>query len=75
VTNIVSSSERNDGFLQFNPDTRRCRFIAHTADLSALAAFPDISLVLVNFIIGPRRVSRYPDLNCKIALQQLRRIC
>jgi hypothetical protein len=37
---------------QNNPDTRRCRFIAPTADLSALAAFPAIPIHLFICITG-----------------------
>jgi hypothetical protein len=46
---------------QNNPDTRRCRFIAHTADLSALGGFHDIQIKLFICIIGPGWISRYPD--------------
>jgi hypothetical protein len=40
---------------QNNPDTRRCRFIAPTADVSALAGFSGISLHVLITIIGPYR--------------------
>jgi hypothetical protein len=38
---------------QNNPDTRRCRFIAHIADVSALPGFSGISLHVFITIIGP----------------------
>jgi len=36
-----------------NPDTRRCRLIAHTADLSALRGCSAIRIHLLMFIISP----------------------
>ncbi len=33
-----------------HPALRRCRFIAHTADLSALGAFPEATLTIPHLI-------------------------
>ncbi len=48
------------GFEANTPDTRRCRFIAHTADLSAFAGSSTIPLNFLNFIIGLCRLFQYP---------------
>ena len=45
----------NDAHLQNNADTCRCRFIARTADLSALCDFHDIPLKKFISIIGHHR--------------------
>src|SRR2546430_7109059 len=51
-----------------NPDTRRCRFIAHTADLSALGVCSGIRMIVFKLIIAPLRhregcVWRYQRIN------------
>ena len=52
-------------FLQINPDTRRCRFIAHTADVSALGSLHTIPMYELKFIIGPGSFPAIPAKNDK----------
>jgi len=40
------------GYIYAHWDIRRCRFIAHTADLSAFAGYSAIPMNLLNLIIG-----------------------
>jgi hypothetical protein len=50
---------------QHTPDSRRGRFIAPSADLSALSGRSAIRMILLNFIIGPQWMFRYLKWFCE----------